>query len=142
MREIRWHYRHSRQTAAADAVWGTDLAITATPTQSISTDPPVKFGTIDTILLRLNWANAVTLDDIAFFSDAQANDYESYSHLIYRVDPGDRPADDDWMRLYQIDAPFHLTTLGTIYLITDYSGACGNIQASVFIAGRGWAYGG
>ena len=142
-----FEYSVLQEAAGANTVFTTDKAETDTPTQTLDTKNPdtLKAGKLEKIMFRFTWANAVTLDYFAFYQAAKDGDYESRMNRIWGNDEeagalggaADIYTKDDLV-IIEFSPPrsFILATTGSIYLITNWSGAAGNVQGFIKLSGK------
>jgi len=96
----------------------------------------LRAGVITQIRVKLNWANAVTLEALRFHEKAVAGDYESNSNKIFDSDEYVASLNDDEEYVFDVEIPFHLDIAGRMYLGLQWSAACGNIQGEITVKGR------
>lgn len=128
-----------QETAGAWTDIATSYAETDTPAKYFSDVDPdtLKAGIIHRVRLRLNWANAVNLEEVRIYSAAKAGDYESRMNLLWTSDDlVANVGDDDDLDDQNLNIDFRLETEGKILIACTWSGACGNIQGFVEISGE------
>ena len=128
-----------QEAAGAHSDLTTSKVATDTPTAYFSIVIPdtIKSGRINRIHIRLNWVNAVTLDELRIYQAAKAGDYESNMNLLWTSD--DHIAalvDDDEYVIKNLSIDFNLEAEGTLYYAPTWSGACGNIQGFITVSGE------
>jgi len=130
-----------QEAAGTHTGFTTSKADTDTPVSSFSTvinPDTLTHGVITQIRIKLNWANAVTLEAFRLWEDAQAGDYESNALKIFDSDEYVASLNDDEEYVFDVYIPFILKTAGTMYYAPQWSAACGNIQGHVTIKGEVW----
>lgn len=128
-----------QETAGAHTGFETSKSDTDTPVSYFSTivDPDtVKSGVITQIRIKLNWANAVTLEAFRIWEAAKAGDYESNSRKIFDSDEFVAALNDDEEYVFDVHIPFKLDSAGVLYYAPQWSAACGNIQGHVTVKGE------
>jgi len=96
----------------------------------------LKAGVITQIRIKLNWANAVTLEAIRFHEAAIAGDYESNSRKIWDSDEHAPSLNDDEEYVFNVNIPFHLDAAGIMFFGLQWSAASGNISGHITVKGR------
>lgn len=139
-KRVAFELKELQEAAAAHTGFSTSKAENDTPVaylDDVVIPDTLKTGKITRIRIRLNWANAVTLEALRFYKAAKDGDYESSSSKIYDT-MADYPAglvDDDEYNI-DLDIDFILGEEGKIYYAPQWSGACGNIQGYLIIEGE------
>lgn len=119
-------------------------------TSKVDTDTPVSYfstvvkpdtlveGVITQIRVKLNWVNAVTLEALRLWEDAQAGDDESNALKIFDSDEYVASLNDNEEYVFDVYIPFILKTAGRMFYAPQWSAACGNIEGHVTIKGEVW----
>jgi len=129
------------EAAGSHTGFQTSKADTDTPVSFLSTvvNPDTLIhGVITQIRIKLNWANAVTLEALRLWSDAQAGDYESNALKLFDSDEYITSLNNDEEYVFNVYIPFILATAGKMFYAPQWSGACGNIQGHVTVKGEVW----
>lgn len=128
-----------QEAAAAHTGFTTSKAEADTPAYTLTTKDPdtLKQGIIKRIHIRLNWANAVTLEAVRLYRGAKAGDYESDSNKLFdsiAYYPAGLTDDDEYD--FEVEIPFKLIEEGKIYYGCQWSAASGNIQGYIEVTGE------
>ena len=116
----------------------TDQALGATPTLSITLTPATVYKfKINSIRYYMDWDGVATGYQLYLFEDAQADDVQNLSELVY--DGGSGKADGvHYVEIGSGVLPIEvdLETAATLYYMVDWAGAPGNVKGFVEIRGE------
>lgn len=126
-------------TTGTQDFFETDHAYTETPTQRIVLSRNCKRLRLEEVRTYMNSANAVT-SGLAFYEAADADDEESYSHLIYKTGDNTSIAKTTLVQKGINDTPLpavmNLERPGQVWFNQDWSGAPGDTSGFITIVGR------
>jgi len=131
---FRYHQR--LETAAAWAEVTTSYAKTDTPVQVLTAGDKdcekMREGIIKRIHVRLNPTNAVTYT-LRIWRRAVSGDMFSNLYMLYESPSG--LVDDTDYDFAELDIPFSLAVIGTIYFGVEWSGAAGDTNGFIDVSG-------
>jgi len=136
-----WHksktflYAERLETAAAWAAVTTSYAKTDTPVQVLTAEDDcekLREGIIRRIHVRLNPTNAVTYT-LRIWRRANAGDMVSNADMLWESPSG--LVDDTDYDYAELEIPFSLELMGTLYFGVEWSGAAGNTNGFIDVSG-------
>ena len=128
-------YVERLETAAAWAAVTTSYAKTDTPVQVLTSNEDcekLREGIIRRIHVRLNPTNAVTYT-LRIWRRANAGDMVSNADMLWESPSG--LVDDTDYDYAELEIPFSLELMGTLYFGVEWSGAAGNTNGFIDVSG-------
>jgi len=129
-------YVERLETAAAWAAVTTSYAKTDTPVQVLTANEDcekLREGIIRRIHVRLNPTNAVTYT-LRLWRRANAGDMVSNADMLWESPSG--LVDDTDYDYAELEIPFSLELMGTLYFGVEWSGAAGNTNGFIDVSGE------